>query len=319
MRIKGIPDQGILKIARTMGMAFEAEPAVHGDQYAGIEEYPGFHTTGDFTIAATYAIGRVSQSYTEENEDGAHHVTDYPVVVSVDMSGLQPVVDYDAVEISWPILVDQISALSISPEMTDEEIEDEVVEYVEMGDFSSGESSMHDDAIHQLSDIAFHSMQNPLGGIMHEPGLGGYIRQFLLDGSFPDDLKMKAADQYRYVSDTSSERILKVWFVKPVAEEHITSLENGDDGAIEAMEARWPGFDLFDEDALFGGYADYKSEEVWDGGSQEASDQQNLFSDEQIQSTATVSYHGTTLSRLLQAAPHLEGQLPAPPSPPYQS
>lgn len=78
----GISDKGLRRIARSLqGMPFLADPPVT-ETYEGIEQFPGFHTTENFDMAATYANGRIYNSMTEQDSNGQGYVTDYPIDTS---------------------------------------------------------------------------------------------------------------------------------------------------------------------------------------------------------------------------------------------
>ena len=298
----GISDRGLKRIARSLqGMPFLADPPVD-ETYAGIEQFPGFHTTENFDMAATYANGRIYSSMTEQDSNGQGYVTDYPVVVQLDMSGFEAQTDYDAEEIVKDTLVQHLQELidsaSLTQESSDEEITDAANEFTMYAENQSDEYVDYSNPGDVIFNMNFSQFHDTLPAIMDEPGFPDLIRNFISTGDLPSEFLMKATDQYRYTEDIPEEQVTAIWYVKPIATEILT-YENEDEH--DEIEAKWPGFVVYHEDDLIGGFdAQFDSELVY-GSSQEGG-----------------QYHGTTYKRLLQAAPGLAGQLPAPPSPPYQ-
>lgn len=317
----GIPAEGLFRLARKLGMPFLAKPPIpYGESYKGIIEFPGFHTTENFDIAAAYAAGRVSQSYTETDESGVHYVTDYPVVVALNMVGHHALPDYDAVKMVKPALLTGLGEAlrDLDEEASDEEIVEAVESYTE---FVETERDTHSDPMAYISEEAFSHFENVLRGIYDDPRFPDAARLFLQTGEFPDDLLLEATDQFRYEEDVKESRIVGVWYLTPVAGESVDWQD--EDNEESEVDARWPGFNVYGEDDLMGGYASIGSQQVYEGeatGIEEMGPQLPLFTPEQLPPPEPViQYHGTTYLRLLQAAPFLEGELPEPPSPPFRA
>lgn len=312
-------------------MAFLAEPDLPtGEQFGGVDEYPGFHTTENFDVAATYAVMRVGGSFTEENEDGTRYVTDYPVVVALDMVGHFPQTDYDAEKVVRHTLEDQliwvIEDRGLTEDSTDEEIED-AVEYVIVGaeEYESGGAEAWNE---QLWNQTQYTMRNPLDALFNSDPEGTIqgVRLFIQTGQIPDEMLMLGTDQYRYEEDISELRLRTVWYIQPMATE-MSDYQQEESQYFEGvpheqMELQWPGFHVTDVDDYAGNYLNFNSEKVWEETEPryegDLPGQLPLFTQEQLPRVPVIQYHGTTLSRLLQASPGLEGQLPTPPSPPYQ-
>lgn len=312
-------------------MAFLAQPDLPGgEQFGGVNEYPGFHTTENFDVAATYAVMRVGESFTVEAEDGTHYVTDYPVVVALDMAGHLPQTDYDAEKVVRQTLEDQLQWViqdrDLTMDSTDEEIL-EAAEYIAMGG-QEYESGGIEDWVQQLWTQTQYTMRNPLDALVNSDPEGTVegIRWFLQTGQLSDEMLMRGTDQYRYEEDISELRLRTVWYIQPMATE-MSDYQSEDSPYFEGvpheqMDLQWPGFHVTDVDDYMGSYLSFNSEKVWEETEPrfEGDDaaQLPLFSQEQLPRESVIQYHGTTLSRLLQASPGLAGQLPAPPSPPYQ-
>jgi len=283
---------------KLLAFPFLADPPIPSDQkYKGIIEFPGFHTTPSFEIAAMYSIGRIHQNFTME-EGGVNYVTDYPVVVSLDMSGYEKHTDYDAEKIVKDTFEQHLKEVleDLPEDATDEDIEAKIRDTVEFGDWGGSEYSST--PLDFLSENTFMHFSNPLACLADHPDAASIVREFERSGQIPADILMEATEQFRYVDDIDEQRITAVYYVTPVADEMSDYMDEDYDEA--AFAARWPGFEKVGPDEAYGGqfspsyakvYGDTKSED---------------------------EYHGTTYARLLQAAPFLADVLPLPPSPPYE-
>jgi len=310
MRLPGITDQALHRISRKVGDFLAEPPYSVGEKYKGVTTHPGFHTTGDLKIAAQYAVGRVAQSYTDSDENDVHYVTDYPVVVALDMSGHEPQTDYDAEEMVWEVLELHLQEMAgwhdLTVDSSDEEIRDAAFDILESDTEPDASST---DPLSMIAEGTFYHFGNPLSGLVEESGFPDAFRKYMQTGDFSSELLMLATDQYRYTEDVGADRVRAVWFITPVA----TEMEDYDNAEGE-LESRWPGFNIPWIDDVYGGYFDFEEQLVW---GEPESDQTSLFSETQYQ-PRSIEYHGTTLKRLLEAAPHLQGELPEPPSPPYR-
>jgi hypothetical protein len=297
----GITNKGFRRLARSVqSMPFLAEPPMaSGETYSGIEEFPGFHTADTFEIAAAYAVGRVSHNMTEEDELGGHYVTDYPVVVQIDMSGFTPTTDYDAEKMVKEPMVYHLQELISNYNLTVNSDDDEIFEagqaFMDMGE-SSDEYTDWSKPYDAIFTQTFSHFNDPLSGLIGDDRFPELVREFIRTGEIDPQYLMEASGQYRYTEDVSEENLRAVWFVQPVAEEAVTYENEEDEEFLES----WEGFDIASDEDLMGGSFNYMSELVYG------------------EATAGTQYHGTTYKRLLQAAPNLEGILPDPPSPPYK-
>lgn len=293
------------KAIRILAFPFLADPPTPEHQkYEGIREFPGFHTTSDFTIAAMYAIGRVDQNFTaypDSDDAGPAYVTDYPVVVALDMEGHEKHTDYDAEKIVKDVLEAQlgelIKELADHPtEMhwaSDEEIEEKLEEFAEFQEAQYSEYNT--DPLDFLSEHTFMHFQSPLYAIIDQPNSAQIVREYAQSRTIPQNVLMEAANQYRYTEDIAEDRIVEVYFITPIANEMV------DDYDDEIISSRWPGFDLIGPDEAYGAYFEPAKQLVW-----------------KREHTGGIEYHGTTYYRLLSAAPFLVDELPMPPSPPFE-
>lgn len=266
------------------------------DSYKGIRTYPGFHTTSDYTVAALYALGKII-NLIEEDENGVNHVSDYPVVVALDMSSFEKDVDYDAVEMVMETLKYEFQAVleHVDDISNDDEILDAMRTEV---DNSSAEMEIQNNILNTLSEETFSHFKTPLAQVYDHPRILEAIREFAQYNEVPKDILMEATKQYRYLEDINEDRIRAIWFVTPVAEEQANYQDDDYNEAV--LQAKWPGFDILSDDEVLGGRYNPAMTLVYgqDG-------------------EANVEYHGTTYTRLVQAAPEIAGKISPPPSPPY--
>lgn len=268
----------------------------------GVLSHPGFHTTTDINTAALYALGKVATGNTLEQGDGTYGVTDFPVVVGLNMEGYDRELDYDAenfVRDGVETVIKEVIT-HLPDEYDDIDVLTELEMYHEMYDQTGGEPIFNKQPIDLFSEEQFKYMMNPGQAILRLEDPVTVITEYLRTGEISKEHLMEITDQYRYLNDVPHTQILKVWYVTPVAED-ATDAVNDDEG-IDEMLAKWPGFMVLDYDDVYSGHLEPEFTEIW------ARD--NL---EEI----PMEYHGTTYLRLLQAVPEFASQLPEPPSPPY--
>jgi hypothetical protein len=287
---------------KRQAMPFVPKPDLpsHEIDYIGTSKYPGFHTTSSYENASFYALNRVVESFTEE-ENGVHYTTDYPVIVALDMSGLEKKVDYDAVQYTLETLKVHLNELKkeLNENSTDEEINSAIQAFLDGIDFQEGSASYFSGVGHPFAYITEEAwtFRDPLSNVVDNPALPEAIRQYLITGKWDNDsLLMEMAQQYRYTEEVTEDRIRAVYYLMPIAED-VTTMEDDEDDTT--LEKRWPGFDILFEDDILNRSFSPRATLVWG----ELPD--------------NVEYHGTTYKRLLSAAPSLENALPPPPSPPF--
>jgi len=296
---RGISDKGFQRIASLMkqGMPFMwNSPIPQSEKNFGVATHPGFHTSTDRDIAASYAVDVVNRNFTDEDENGVHHVTDYPVVIQVNMGGAERAIDYDADNMVRENLGNQLSAMmsdGLEPSMSDEDIEEFVQEYMD-SDYGDGDPiySPYD----TISQNNFGHVGNPIGVASNHPRFFDEFRNWAETGQFSEDFLNSITDQFRYESDVEESQVVAVWFVNPLADV-ISDYDDEDDA-----ETQWPGFTVMNADDAYGYENSYDFEEV--------------YSNPGADSNGESEFHGTTYLRFLQAAPGI--QIPRPPTPPYE-
>lgn len=285
---------------RVVGFPFLAKPPeAWNTKYKGVIEFPGFHTTSSFDIAAAYALGKVKMEIVE-NEDGTMGVTDYPVVVALSMpeSAVKDV-DYDAVNFVMDNLKYQLEEIvkEVEDLSNDTAIIDAAQRETDM--FTNENEANLEDPYDLTSEDVFSHFQNPLYVIMDNPRFPEMVRDFANTGEVPKDAAMYASQQFRYIEDIPENTIVAVWYLYPMAEEMTDYTRYEDESEGQTIEQKWPGFDVLDKDAAWGGYHSPTQTLVF-GNPDEV---------------PNLEYHGTTYLRLRNAAPELP--LPDPPSPPF--
>jgi hypothetical protein len=285
---------------RVVGFPFLAKPPeAWNTKYKGVIEFPGFHTTSSFDIAAAYALGKVKMEIVE-NEDGTMGVTDYPVVIALNVpeTAIKDV-DYDAVNFVMDTLVYQLGEIVENVEdLTDDtSIIDAAQHEIDMSTFENEENL--EDPYDLISEYTFSHFQNPIEVIMDNPRFPEMVRDFAQTGQVPKDAAMYASQQFRYIEDIPENTIVAVWYLYPMAEEmtDYAMYENEEEGQV--IDQKWPGFDVVDKDDAYVGYHSPTQTLVY-GNPDEV---------------PNLEYHGTTYLRLRNAAPELP--LPDPPSPPF--
>jgi hypothetical protein len=297
---RGLSDKSFQRIASLLmkrGMPFMwSSPIPQSEKNFGVVTHPGFHTSNDRDIAASYAVGVVNSNFTDEDENEVHYVTDYPVVIQVNMSGAERALDYDADNMVRENLGNQFSAMmsvGLDASMSDDEIEEFVQDYMD-SDYGEGDPiySPYD----SVSQNNFGHVGNPIGVASSHPEFFDVFRNWVETGQFPEDFLNSITNQFRYESDVEEDQIVAVWFVKPLADV-ISDYDNEDD-----VSAQWPGFTVMSQDEAYGYGTYYEFEEV--------------YSNPGVGSTGESEFHGTTYLRFLQAAPGIP--IPRPPTPPYE-
>ena len=284
-------DKNYKKIAEALSktsMPFLANPPMsQAETYQGILEYPGFHTASTFEVAAAYAVGRVLNWSTEEDDSGNHYVTDYPVVVKLDMSEFSPKTDYDAeelVKVTLKSQLDQFIDLYDVTSMSDGEIEEAGQEFIEDSYLDSGDFVDWSDSGASISEVTFSFFENPFPVFLNLTDFSNLVRNYLVTKEIPDNVLMEVTQQFRYTEDVPENNLKAVYYLTPISK-------------VVDSDYGWDGFLVPSmEDFSYGSF-DYEYELVYGDDSSEG------------------QYHGTTYNNLLNAAPELGKGLPEPPKP----
>ena len=280
----------------------------------GVAEYPGFHTANDIEIAATYATSRQLQlagngtiapgdffrSWDGEREtiiDAGEQgfVSDYPVIVELDMRGLEKLTDYDAEQlVRFDAIADDLESTVGSGPFASDQIAD-ALEQIEEFEFQQDISEVPTDGLSWVGSLfagRFYDADAIRRVFEANPQLAAdFATAVIAGGPYDPAALMLAVGQFRYLERVAARRVLAVHYVKPVASELFI-----DDGEHDDVEDRWPGFTI-------GEYTDFAPRfditEVW-----------------RRRAVPDPEFHGTSFARFGLAAPGVRRHLPMPPSPP---
>lgn len=297
---------------RTVLGDFKAEPTTHrGPAAGGTARYPGFHTADRVETTLPYAQMKLGHDVpSDPDEDPILGLSDYPVIVTLDMNGLDPKPDADVV---WARNDLQDAFREISEEMknvSDDSLLDVLLEYVESTatsedaeSFGAGSDAV--EALFSLSGVTSSQILHALSNYVETLSGADLIAVLtaLRDGLVRDDVLMAAIGQYRYTVDVPESRILCVRYIQPYFGVVLADPQDSEEEErLERIEAA--------------GYVPLTEEDVFSG-----SDRMTVVEDVEIRSEpagARVEFHGTTYHNLLSAAPGLVSTLPVPPEP-YES
>lgn len=272
----------------------------------GVHSHPGFHTAKSFEVASCYALMRCNDSEQEGNY-AIHYVSDYPVVAIFDMRGFKKYLDYDADVTVRETLDDQIK--NIVNEYVDIENydDDRILDIVyRESKFDDGFSCGWDsNAIDIYGANIYDYMSFPLRVICEEKWIPGLIRGYARTRCIPDWVLMYVTGQYRYIEDIPEERVIGVYYLRPLSPHFFN-----DDESYDEEARRWPGFDC---ETMSDIYAYSPTHTLVYGDDVLEEKQIDMFGHE-----ISVEYHGTTLDLFKQAAPNIASKLPEPPCPPYK-
>ena len=276
----------------------------------GVGSHPGFHTASAEETTWAYAqLKAVAEDIEATAEDVCEvRIDDYPVVVALDMAGLTPLTDYDAVHFVRPRLVDEAREIMRAAEsegMSAREAADLSWQMQESDEFYGGAHSVQD-WLYYTGSPASHS---PLGSLSsYLDGLdddeGNAFIAALARNVIADEALAEITGQFRYDEDVSSVRIVAVTYMAPFYPRVFDYETYGDDAAADtalADAAERCGWSILDVNDAGAGHVDAKLREAY---------RRPAGKD------ARVEYHGTTYRNLLAAAPELK--LPRPP-PPYRA
>ena len=269
----------------------------------GVSTHPGFHTAVNEETTYAYAQQKVVPAEARDlfslGEDPAEALLDdYPVVVTLDMSGLQQHVDYDAVHFVQPRLWDLAKIIVAQAAIDGAEILDTLDEYVEYGEETKDVS---DDVVHYLYEYGSSVVENPAGSLlefaMEQTDPNEFLTR-LAERKLSDEALADITGQYRYLDDVPTSRILAVHYLKPW----------------------WPAIldcELEESDAELASRLD---EAGWNVLSMDIVLSDDLYVDSEVVYRVSprpccvrVEYHGTSYQNLRDAAPELD--LPVPPAP----
>lgn len=248
----------------------------------GIDEFPGFHTASFIDIAAPYAQMRYEQSQGK----------DYPVIVQLDMRGLEKFADYDAFAFIKEPLIDTVK-FNLSNVYNAEAIRDDLVSLSELSDDSTLPQTTIDSLflIHPMNRNMEGALLDLTSNLTDEELIT--LFKNIRDGKVPESFLAALTGQFRYLEDVEEDRITAVYYMKPFWSKLVPYWDH-------------PEFDEEIENFI---------EALTDAGfsvafdTQEAEPEYSLVWGSPIQDG---EFHGTSYLTLKKAAPSLFKQLPKP-------
>lgn len=275
---------------------FQSKPKqFRGSPTMGVYRYPGFHTAA--SMVTTFAYAQI-KAIGHEADVSDPFVDDYPVIVELDMNGLAQLPDYDAIDLAYPVIVFLAKQVIRESEESGKSAIDILYEYAEFGE--QQELPPIEETIQLLFTVGASAVNDPIHALLNVAREKPNPDDFILRASkkkMTDAELMEVVGQYRYDQDVSSERIIKVYYLKPWWPEFIDWEEDEDEVAEELESIGW--IVLGTDDAYSN---DERAEEflVWN---------------RKTPKSSRLEYHGTSYKNLLSAASHLKQELPEPPSP----
>ncbi len=291
---------------------FLAKPVkFHGHPAGGTHQLPGFHTASMRDQALPYAhqkggamdADRNIDEDCDECDDGTcpacvsrWRIADYPVVVAVDMSGLEAEHDIDARHVLGNLKDAARDALE----------SDNPVNYFRC-DGCQGSEEPHSVEVALFQSVATHeddpsnAFASYLEDLPEDQALDA-IRAVAAGGRKAAQIVMDVIGQFRYLKDVSADRIVEIYYVKPFWDSILDVQGREEDEELaEALEVA--GWEVLDVDDIHNFNINASFRRVW--GREPPPD-------------ARIEWHGTGYRNLLLAAPELADQLPVPPLP-YQA
>lgn len=273
-------------------------PEFHGPGTHGVASHPGFHTAQDSETTYAYAQTKVVPEDLDDELSSLGPagicLDDYPVVVAIDMQGLEALTDYDAIEFVKPRIID------VANEVVRQDSEDllaELESYAECGDMWRLEPET---ALGFIFEMGAPVMQDPSGALHsvaeQQDDPDEFIR-LLAAGKVDDEVLAEITGQYRYVQDVSSDRIVSVHYLAPWFP-RIFDCEIDDSAGELAEKLEQAGWAIVDQSDVNAFHLREKTRDIYSRSEPQG---------------ARIEYHGTSYLNLLQAAPELK--LPKPPLP----
>ena len=291
--------------------SFEPQPEhFFGGQAGGTVTVPGFHTATNIETTFPYAQQKVTVP--DDIEDLGDGLTDYPVIVELDMEGLIPLPDYDAIDTRGTI-EDILGSLPH-----------------EMRETSWRKSKSAFDALCNLAEydgdydkyIPDSGAEGTSAGglfyltMLHPGVVAGSMREVLeqypdpdkilllwLEHGIPDSALIDIQGQRRYTVPVSSDRIIAVYYMTPYIHSVLPMYwDDEGESAVEvkeyAEEAEALGYLALTDDNLYEFSNPTHPDEVW-----------------RKDKIASPEFHGTSYCNLEKAAPEIMPYLPTPPKP----
>ena len=194
---------------------FLAKPEGYsGPTMGGVHEYPGFHTASNEETTYSYAHAKARPSY--EDADTVH---DIPVVIELDMRGLNRLPDFDAMKSVKPRLKDLLSEiytdLKCSHKASKKEGPLDILHG--MVDFGQ-EQEMPDEVDEFLFQVGAHVIEDPSASLLSvaedKDDPDGFLYDLIVKG-IDEETLIEVTGQFRYEEDVDSSRIVEINYMSP--------------------------------------------------------------------------------------------------------
>lgn len=270
----------------------------HGAATRGVATHPGFHTADQVETTYAYAQMKAVPEHVSEEVPAEVVLIDYPVVVALNMKGLDALTDYDAIETVKPILVEVAKEVVSQP---GEDPIDALQDYVEYGE---RQHEMLTRAYQWLFEMGAPAVMEPAPSLLSYAEAQDDPNELicaLADGTLPNEALAEITGQHRYLEDVSTERIVSVIYLRPWWPEILELWPYGSDDTnpmIEELDEL--GWSVITDD---------------DVGSFSLPEISEMVFERSAGPSPRIEYHGTSYLNLLKAAPWLRRHLPEPPQP----
>jgi hypothetical protein len=275
----------------------------YGTAAGGTEGFPGFHTGETMEIAAPYAQ-RKGVEYGNNNDSPTRkRIYDYPVIVTMDMRGLRPMADHDAIVFAQEAIR---TVAQQALEHADEHGIAHTLQIFASDEFDDNER-FPDNAYDALLYLSTPCLRSPAGCMASmvenksESAARRVMETIAKGGRDLDYWLAKAVGQFRYTQDISAERIIEIRYMRPYWDEVYFGSEGMSDAKAERIEKNGWGLMSADDGQIY-----LKTKTVWRN--------QEQLHFPWIKNRRT-EYHGTSYRNVILAAPWLAEVLPVPPKP----
>ena len=203
-----LPKAGLVKRERNVPLLARPPEGIHGLGVAGgrffesvvgrptkPEDYHGVHTSGSEEIAGVYAIGAWTEA--KARDPGA-----YPVVLTLDVSGLRAVPDVDAIAQAAFLLADTSVRSQFEGEDLDSAGDQWELDYDHLRVGADTNSAV-------IESVQYGS--GPMAAFDDDESWDRWVRT----GNYTEDEAIRLVDQRRYLDDFDWARVVEARAMKP--------------------------------------------------------------------------------------------------------
>ncbi|MDP2607276.1 MAG: hypothetical protein Q8S00_32465 [Deltaproteobacteria bacterium] len=206
----------------------------------------GVHTSGTWNIAAAYAMG----AWRQNSQNG------YPVVITLDVTGLDALPDVDAMLKAK----EELYSYTRSEALRSLQSEDDLWQIADQwSEFEYERSSTPEQVIFAESQDHL----NPFAAILNiydGEEADRIAWKWAKGGTLPDQVLIHLVDQRRYLNDFYEDRVVKIETFRPWSEEIIDSY--WDEPTREEEQLKAAGYHVIITEDILDSGADFSSEKV---------------------------------------------------------